>query len=71
MKFNVQIVLLLFSTFDSVKGQGGGQMAEVNGRRQPLVVCADHSIASDVYATSDCAGSAPTGVVQDDNPTFT
>ena len=32
---------------------------------------AGHSITSDVYAASDCAGSAPTGVVQDDNPTFT
>ena len=32
---------------------------------------AGHSITSDVYAASDCEGSAPTGVVQDDNPTFT
>ena len=30
-----------------------------------------HDITSALYAASDCEGSAPTGVVQDDNPTFT
>ena len=29
-----------------------------------------HDITSAIYAASDCEGSAPTGVVQDDNPTF-
>ena len=32
---------------------------------------AGHSITNDVYAASDCVGSPPTGVVKDDNPTFT
>lgn len=36
----------------------------------PLVVPTTPSV-SDVYAASDCTGSAPNGVVQDPNPTFT